>query len=273
MSIGWSATARPISASTAPDFLTANDAWFMPVVQKTGPDGCLYILDWYDRYHCYQDAGRDPQGIDRLKGRLYRVRYKDTPRAAPFDLAKETDEQLIARLASPNVFYRDLAQRLLGRAQPTPKPRPQAGGTGARRRRAAQGPHARPVGADRHRHARPRVSSPAAGPRRSDLSRLGRARGGQFRRRRSAIRRHAIAALWPAIRRPTCGCKWRSPRARSRASMPLPCCWTCWPSGDDKLIPHIVWQNLHPLLEDGPARFSITWPATAVGRVAGAAGG
>ena len=42
------------------DFLRANDAWFMPVVQKTGPDGSLYILDWYDRYHCYQDANRDP---------------------------------------------------------------------------------------------------------------------------------------------------------------------------------------------------------------------
>ena len=51
----------------------------MPVVQKTGPDGCLYILDWYDRYHCYQDANRDPPGLDRLKGRLYRVAYKDTP--------------------------------------------------------------------------------------------------------------------------------------------------------------------------------------------------
>jgi putative membrane-bound dehydrogenase-like protein len=96
-----------------PDFLTANDAWFMPVVQKIGPDGCLYILDWYDRYHCYQDANRDPAGIDRLKGRLYRVRYKDTPRAKSFDLSKETDEQLIERLGSPNLYYRDLAQRLL----------------------------------------------------------------------------------------------------------------------------------------------------------------
>jgi hypothetical protein len=93
----------------------------MPVVQKTGPDGCLYVLDWYDRYHCYQDANRDPAGIDRLKGRLYRVRYKDTPRAEPFDLSREDDKQLIARLASPNVFYRDLAQRLLSerRAQDT----------------------------------------------------------------------------------------------------------------------------------------------------------
>ncbi len=96
-----------------PDFLTANDVWFMPVVQKTGPDGCLYVLDWYDRYHCYQDANRDPKGIDRLNGRLYRVRYKDTPRAPRFDLAKETDAQLVERLHSPNVYYRDIAQRIL----------------------------------------------------------------------------------------------------------------------------------------------------------------
>ena len=60
-----SGTARPTAAQPAPDFLTANDAWFMPVSQKTGPDGCLYVLDWYDRYHCYQDANRDPAGIDR----------------------------------------------------------------------------------------------------------------------------------------------------------------------------------------------------------------
>jgi putative membrane-bound dehydrogenase-like protein len=95
------------------DFLTANDAWFMPVVQKTGPDGCLYVLDWYDRYHCYQDANRDPAGIDRLKGRLYRVRYKDTPRAKPFDYSKETDGQLLSRLGDPNVFVRDRAQLIL----------------------------------------------------------------------------------------------------------------------------------------------------------------
>jgi len=97
-----------------PDFLTANDAWFMPVVQKTGPDGSLYVLDWYDRYHCYQDANRDPAGIDRLKGRLYRVRYKDTPRLPwDFDLAKETDEKLIDRLAANNDFIRDSARRIL----------------------------------------------------------------------------------------------------------------------------------------------------------------
>src|SRR5262249_43282556 len=100
-------------ARAEPDFLRANDAWFMPVAQKVGPDGCLYILDWYDRYHCYQDANRDPEGIDRLKGRLYRVRYRDSPRAPRFELAAEDDEALVQRLGSPNIYFRESAQRLL----------------------------------------------------------------------------------------------------------------------------------------------------------------
>jgi putative heme-binding domain-containing protein len=99
--------------SAEPDFLTANDAWFMPTAVRLGPDGCLYVLDWYDRYHCYQDANRDPQGIDRLKGRLYRVAYGASPRAGKFDLARETSSQLIERLSSPNLWWRDEAKRVL----------------------------------------------------------------------------------------------------------------------------------------------------------------
>jgi putative membrane-bound dehydrogenase-like protein len=103
-----------------PDFLTANDAWFMPVVQKTGPDGCLYVLDWYDRYHCYQDANRDPQGIDRLKGRLYRVRYTGVgkeeapyPTRSPSDLATSHDLDLVKLLSHGNGYLREMAVRLL----------------------------------------------------------------------------------------------------------------------------------------------------------------
>ena len=100
-------------ATGEPDFLATDDAWFMPVSQKVAPDGCLYVLDWYDQYHCYQDANRDPEGIERAKGRLYRVRYGESPRAPRFDLARESDEQLIARLGSPNIYFRETAQRLL----------------------------------------------------------------------------------------------------------------------------------------------------------------
>jgi len=89
-----------------PDLLTANDAWFMPVSLKVGPDGCLYVLDWYDRYHCSQDAARDPDGVDRLKGRLYRLSYGDTRRGPKFNLAAESDDQLILKLGSGNIFFR-----------------------------------------------------------------------------------------------------------------------------------------------------------------------
>src|SRR5213078_3238640 len=95
------------------DLLSANDAWFMPVSLKVGPDGCLYVLDWYDRYHCSQDAARDPDGVDRLRGRLYRLRYGDTPRAAKFNLLAESDQRLISRLGSGNIFFRESAQRIL----------------------------------------------------------------------------------------------------------------------------------------------------------------
>src|SRR5829696_7489674 len=96
-----------------PDFLSANDAWFMPVSQKIGPDGCIYIMDWYDRYHCYQDANRDSPGLDRGKGRIYRISYNDTPRAEPFDLTKASNDELLALLGHENVWWRRSAQRLL----------------------------------------------------------------------------------------------------------------------------------------------------------------
>jgi len=100
-------------AKGEPDLLNGNDAWFMPVALKIGPDGCLYVLDWYDRYHCSQDAARDPEGVDRLKGRLYRLRYKESPRAGRIDLATESDDQLIERLGSGNIYFRESAQRIL----------------------------------------------------------------------------------------------------------------------------------------------------------------
>lgn len=95
------------------DFLQANDAWFMPVAQKVGPDGCLYVMDWYDRYHCYQDANRDGPGVDRLKGRIYRISHNDTPHAPAISLNVLESKQLIDLLAHPNVWWRRQAQRIL----------------------------------------------------------------------------------------------------------------------------------------------------------------
>ena len=126
-------------AKGEPDLFTANDAWCMPVALKIGPDGSLYILDWYDRYHCSQDAARDPAGVDRVKGRLYRLRYKETPRAARIDLASESVDELIARLASGNIYFRETAQRILTERLSEPRPAlPSTPAESAQAQRAAE---------------------------------------------------------------------------------------------------------------------------------------
>jgi len=96
-----------------PDFMTANDVWFMPVAQKVGPDGCLYVLDWYDRYHCYQDANADPKGVDRGHGRLYRIVYGKRPEIAHKDLRALADGRLVELLDDANIFYRQRASVIL----------------------------------------------------------------------------------------------------------------------------------------------------------------
>ncbi len=93
-----------------PDFITANDVWFMPVAQKVGPDGCMVVLDWYDRYHCYQDANADPKGVDRGHGRLYRIVYEKRPAAKVKDFAKLANAELESLLSDENIFNRQRAQ-------------------------------------------------------------------------------------------------------------------------------------------------------------------
>jgi len=63
----------------ADDFLLADDAWFRGINFKTGPDGAVYFIDWYDRQACHWT---EPSIWDRTNGRLYRVRYGEVaPRA------------------------------------------------------------------------------------------------------------------------------------------------------------------------------------------------
>ena len=235
------------------DFLTANDAWFMPVVQKTGPDGCLYILDWYDRYHCYQDANRDPEGIDRLKGRLYRVRYQDTPRAKPFDLAAESDDQLMERLHSPNVYYRDIAQRLLCERD-----------NDATRDKLAE----LVLDASAPRKARMHALWSLVGTGRLDepfhlallesddagIRAWGVRAAGNFGKVSPALVEKVKAAAGDASPDVQLQVAIAARKIEGVDAIPLlvDVLVRC---GDDRLIPHIVWQNLHPLLEDHSEEF------------------
>jgi hypothetical protein len=225
----------------------------MPVGQETGPDGSLYILDWYDRYHCYQDANRDPDGIDRLKGRLYRVRYKDTPRAADFDLTKLSDDQLIERLNAGNDFIRSTAQRLLvermsdklaGQLEQTALD----DGTPRRQRLHAAwtltsgGYHDLAFHLSLLRHKDP----------------IFRAWGVRSIANTGVINEGALAELAALAKDPSPDVKLQVAIAARKVKglEPLPLLVSVLANaGEDKLIPHIVWQNLHPLLETQSDQF------------------
>ncbi|HZT79419.1 MAG TPA: PVC-type heme-binding CxxCH protein, partial [Gemmataceae bacterium] len=240
-------------AKPRPDFLTANDAWFMPVAQKTGPDGCLYVLDWYDRYHCYQDANRDPKGIDRLRGRLYRVRYKDTPRAGRFDLAKESDDQLLKRLYSPNVYFRDLAQRLLTeRASPELRAKLErlVLDEQAPRKARMHGLWALVGGGPLEPAFHQKLlAHPDAGFRAWAVR-----AAGNMGKVDAAIRDKVVSLAKDAS--PDVQLQVAIAARKLDGVEPMPLLVQVLAAcGDDKLIPHIVWQNLHPLLDDHAGQF------------------
>lgn len=100
------------------DFLRANDGWFRPVSTQTGPDGFLWVMDWCDKYPCYQNAKANPEGVDRERGRIWRVVIQDdqskaTRSQTDLDLKKLATPDLVKTLEHPNNWMRRMARRML----------------------------------------------------------------------------------------------------------------------------------------------------------------
>lgn len=58
------------------DFLVSNDPWFRPVDVKAGPDGALYIADFYNRIIGHYEVPLNHPGRDRVSGRIWKITYK-----------------------------------------------------------------------------------------------------------------------------------------------------------------------------------------------------
>jgi putative heme-binding domain-containing protein len=87
-----------------------DDRWFRPVDTKVGPDGAIYMADWYDSRLTHVDP-RDTWDHDH--GRIYRLEAENAkPGVKPFDLAKLSNDELIETLRNPNKWYRQTAVRL-----------------------------------------------------------------------------------------------------------------------------------------------------------------
>ena len=86
------------------DLLTTPDRWFRPVDAKVGPDGALYLADWYDTRLSHV---RPVDDWHKTSGRIYRVRPAGAaPRLAPFDLHTAPARELLGYLSHANRWFR-----------------------------------------------------------------------------------------------------------------------------------------------------------------------
>ena len=94
-----------------PDFLSTTDPWFRPVDLQFGPDGALYIADFYNRIIGHYEVPLLHPGRDRERGRLWRVVRKTDQLALPkdFNLVKANTDELITNLKSKNPTRHSLA--------------------------------------------------------------------------------------------------------------------------------------------------------------------
>jgi putative membrane-bound dehydrogenase-like protein len=96
-------------ASHGKDFLLANDAWARFINLRYGPDGNVYLIDWYDKQACHS---RDPQIWDRTNGRIYKISYRGA-KPVQVDLRKRSDLELVELQLNDNDWYVRHARRLL----------------------------------------------------------------------------------------------------------------------------------------------------------------
>ncbi|MBI3410295.1 MAG: DUF1080 domain-containing protein [Planctomycetes bacterium] len=96
-------------ASHGNDFLLANDAWARFINMRYGPDGNVYLIDWYDKQACHST---DIKIWDRDNGRIYKICYRGT-KPVQVDLSKKSDKELVELQLHENDWYVRHARRLL----------------------------------------------------------------------------------------------------------------------------------------------------------------
>jgi putative membrane-bound dehydrogenase-like protein len=114
------ATFKASQEKEGAEFLASRDSWFRPVNFYVGPDGALYLLDFYrlviehpewistEAFRATKDL---TAGIDR--GRIYRITAAETAPLKASRLGNASVSDLVKQLASDNPWWRRTAQRLL----------------------------------------------------------------------------------------------------------------------------------------------------------------
>jgi hypothetical protein len=112
--------------STSPfNLFASDDEWTAPIMSEVGPDGNVWVIDWYNYivqhnptprgFRTGRGAAYETDLRDKKHGRIYRVVYARAKPASGrrFTLKDATPDKLVATLKHENMFWRKHAQRLL----------------------------------------------------------------------------------------------------------------------------------------------------------------
>ena len=82
------------------DLVTCDDPFFRPIAMTMGPDGCLYVIDWYNKIISHNEVARNHPDRDKQSGRIWRIKPKGYVAPAIPDYSKLPSADLIARLGA-----------------------------------------------------------------------------------------------------------------------------------------------------------------------------
>jgi len=113
--------------------IASTDEWLSPVHAEVGPDGQLWVADWYNFIIQHNpipteesagfnaEQGKGNAHINPLRdshrGRIYRLVAKDAPASKALDLSDADSATLVQTLSNDNLFWRITAQRKLVQEQ------------------------------------------------------------------------------------------------------------------------------------------------------------
>ena len=105
------------------NLLASDDEWTAPINAEVGPDGNVWIIDWYNYIvqhnptpHGFQTGRGNAYETplrDKTHGRIYRIVYEDAKPTPPPALDPNDATGLVKALKNDNQFWRMHAQRLL----------------------------------------------------------------------------------------------------------------------------------------------------------------
>ena len=111
------------SSKNSWNLLASDDEWTAPIMAEVGPDGHVWVIDWYNYIvqHNPTPAGfKNGRGNayetdlrDKKHGRIYRVVYAKAEKKPPLSLKDANADTLVKTLSNDNMFWRLHAQRML----------------------------------------------------------------------------------------------------------------------------------------------------------------